>query len=206
MAAGQGGEGSPGESPHYSPYGLAGQQLGELAFKLAPYLASPTKEMPFAPGDTPRWTDDDRQTFWGELMDFEFSVPMLEREVEREAKGDFDRRFPNIVRFHAALPFSEDERRWYVAEHGIVWELDVDKRMDALEKARVEEGTDEEIAIEAQIIALGTQQGVDRRDFVRRWAAWRREVDEFAGQGQIDDARTALDLLGHELLPNTPSA
>jgi hypothetical protein len=168
-------------------YGVAGRQLGDFAFVLRDHLAIANEEMPFTPADTPRWDEDDRQAF-ADLMDFEASVPGLEYRVH----GDFDSAFPNIGRFRAELPFSDEERLWIVDERSMVWELESEDLV----------GIEGSFPFEARIMTLGLRQGVDRSDLVRRWAAWRRDADEFADQGKLDRAREALDLIGRELLPN----
>jgi hypothetical protein len=187
MTTEHGSDGSGGIG--HEQYGIARREVGDFAFVLLDHLALVSKEMPFAPGDTPRWDDDDRQAF-ADLMDFEASVQGLEDEIQ----GDFDSTFPNVSRFHAALPFSDEDRRWIVDERNMVWELESE------DLARIEGS----FPFEARIITLGLRQGVDRTDLVRRWAAWRRDADEFADQGKLEIACEALALIGRELLPGGP--
>ena len=200
MAAGQGGEGSPGESPLYSPYGENGRQVGESALKLLARLASPITEMPFAPGETQHWNDDDREAF-RDFIDIEIGVQGFEADAEREGlDSDIDRRFPNIGRFHAALPFSDRERRW-LPDHAFLWSLGNDAYQEAMEAVGMT-AADDDTPIEIQIITLGEQQQIAGRDLVVRWATWRRDIDQYAGEGRLDEAHTALDLIGRQMLPN----
>jgi hypothetical protein len=173
--------------PPYGPYGLGGTQVGEFAFRLRERLSEPDKEMPFAPGETPRWNRNDRGEF-GALMDLETSLPMLERDDAVQGR-DVHELFPNLRGFHDMLPFSDDERRWLVAGdrdlYGL-WDTPSDP----------EEG----VLVDVGIIATGERDGMAGGDMVRRWAAWRREVDEFAGRAILSQTDSFLKLLGRDLV------
>lgn len=51
------------------------------------------------------------------------------------------------------------------------------------------------------IVEAGLRRVVKGRDLMRRWWAWRRDLDEFADQGGLDQARAALVNLAGELIP-----
>jgi hypothetical protein len=60
-------------------------------------------------------------------------------------------------------------------------------------------------AIDHQIITVGDREGADRRDFVRRWAAWRRRRDEFTDLRAFQRVNEALMDIGFEMCPGGPS-
>lgn len=97
--------------------------------------------------------------------------------------------------WHAALPFSEAERRLI---------LDVHR---SPEREAIEPGPDNVRATaklvrktELELIDGGVRRLVKGRDLMRRWWLWRRDMDEFAGQGGLDQARTALAALADRLI------
>jgi hypothetical protein len=154
-------------------------------------LASMTEAMPFARGETPRWGNSDLQAFGG-YLDFELSLMHVDSALE----GDVDNRLPDVRRVHDGLPFSDDEREWIWTQRRFGW-----RREPGDEPGKVGEGRS---AIDSQLIKLGDRQGEDRRDLVRRWAAWRRGTDEFADRAAFRHAMGALFSLGVELCPEGP--
>jgi hypothetical protein len=87
-------------------------------------------------------------------------------------------------RLFAATPFTEGERRWLYEEPS----------------HRTQRGLGELVGQTAEILDAGVLQVVQGRDVVRRWWAWRRERDEFAGQGSLDEAREALGAMSLKLV------
>jgi hypothetical protein len=192
MTAEQGGE----ESPKRPPYELHGaeHQLGSTVFLFLEHLASPSREMPFAPGEPLRWATHDRLLL-GVLTDIERFIPVAEEALEerkaagQEAPGtNVDSRFPALGRFYAALPFTAAERRWLFAQQLTIWGIDGDFTWTGA------------FPYEERILTLGQREGIDRSDLVRRWPAWRRGADEFKDGVQLAAAEESLTELGRELL------
>lgn len=181
MTAEHGGEASRRYEPGFSPFGVAGQRAGELAYLLQGCLESPIKKLPYAPGETPHWTDDDRLTF-RYLLDLEASMPALADEVH----GLYvEQRFPAIMLFRANLPYGPGYWDWIP---------------DRVER----EGSS---PYEEQLMRLYKEgypgQG-DEAAFAHMWVAWRRRLGEFSDPALLNNAGEALGELGGELLPNSP--
>jgi hypothetical protein len=175
--------------PQYGIWGPEGDSVGRFAFNFREYLWLPDKEMPFAPGETPRWNSNDREVF-ASLIDLESALPSLEQEDVVQGR-DLHALFPNLRLFHDVLPFSDKERHWLTAGH----------RRDMYGLFDTEAiHSDDGIPFDAGIIATGEPDRMPGGDMVRRWAAWRREVDEFAGREILSQAGRFLNLLGRELV------
>jgi hypothetical protein len=183
-----------------SRYGEAGAEAGLFAFYLRDHLRAPDPEMPPALGgphpsqlldEHPGWTDDDHKAF-GHLMSLEDNLALL-RPVDEVFDSNQIDLFDNLRRFHAALPFSEGERHWLIAAERIEWPIAATGILEPI------------ATMEDVIISTGVKTPVVGFELVRRWVAWRREAGAFAGQGSLDDARDALDLVGRELLPEAES-
>lgn len=170
----------------YSPYGLSGRQVGNYAVLLRDHIAASDEQHARSPDQAPLWDRVDRGTF-GFLLALEESLPMLDDEV-----GDTSGQFPALVNFHASLPFTATEREWLVAKSGALWES------EPKDVSHIQSDT---FSVEQKIIELGAQQGIAGADMVRRWAAWRRNADEFTENSTREEAAYALDGLAHELLP-----
>ncbi len=125
------------------------------------------------------------------FLNMEERLPSLERRLGAPAAT----RFPDLARFHAAVPFTDAEREWLVAKSRALWEFEP-KDMPAIH--------DRTFSIEQKITELGAQQGVAGAGMVRRWAAWRRNMDEFAENSTREEAAYALDGLIHQLYPYGP--
>jgi hypothetical protein len=94
--------------------------------------------------------------------------------------------------YHEALPFSEGERRWLSQVCNDTPEVPVAEEMFRLE--------------EAEVITAGVRRTVKGGDLTRRWWSWRRQTDEFIGQGSLDAARLGLDSIAKLFLPRNPTA
>lgn len=202
--------------------------LGLHAYMLYMDLEPVDAPLPFQPGEQPHWTDPDREAFTGyidlrmseDLVADRFEVDRVPRPDSREPltsvqtqawfRFQIDRnrrlgqRFPQLARIHAGLPLTDQERTWLRHEHRWSWEFVEEDELDAVwrdaeQRARPDEG--KWFPIDFQIITLGDQYGVDARDMVRRWAAWRRGTDEFTDRTSFDQTREALLSLGQELKP-----
>lgn len=192
MPTAQGGEGPQGHEQGQSPYNLAGRQVGELALMLHACMESPNSDMPFRPGDTPQWAQEDRDAMIN-LLWLERSLPMLKREVG----GEVEQHFPSVSRFHATIPFTKDERQWLVTEDSQLWEWEPTQKEAEAHKLDYP-------VVDRQIIRVAPRHNMDGDDLVRRWAAWRRRVQEFTDQNGLDEAQQALNDLGRELFPYGP--
>ena len=82
-----------------------------------------------------------------------------------------------LLRLHGAMPFDEVERDWLFEAH------DETQGPNSITLIRRREAT---------IVSGGLRRVVQGRDLIRRWWSWRRETDEFSGQGSLDQARDAL--------------
>lgn len=181
------------------PFGI-GTFLGSGARGMIEQLAPST----WQPGDRRRWQAAD---YWSltSLYGFEREcVPLLGRESldhsvlhgPEEAKREFEQVVSRLTAaFHDALPFDDTERRWAVD----VFERELGggggvahERRAATERFRA---TEDELTID------GVAQVVSGRELGRRWWAWRRNADEFAERGSLDDARAALRGLTELLSP-----
>jgi hypothetical protein len=90
----------------------------------------------------------------------------------------------------AATPFSEGERRW-------IYETPNQRRGQGLEEL---------VGKATEIMEAGVYGTVSGRDLARRWWAWRRESQEFAGQNSLGEARGSLGNIALKLVnePNWP--
>jgi hypothetical protein len=135
-----------------------------------------------SPGD---WHEDDWDTF-GELRHMDTGVPLFQQAPDPFLDGgDAVELHRRLTRFHAALPFSESERLWLCS-------IDFPYSTDFAGRVA---------AIDAEVFNAGIRQRVPGAELIRRWAAWRREADEYAGQGSLREARCLLGQIGEQLLP-----
>jgi hypothetical protein len=168
------------------PYGGMGREIGSFAFHMLSALEARGEDMPYASDETPRWGESDRKTF-EYLHEFDTGIAFMKPadEVGAPELGDL---FRNFRRFSSALPFSEGERHWLFAAYRSFSPLGIE----------LEEGI---VTTETTIVSAGLRQPLHGRDLVRRWAAWRREADEFAAQGSLTEANVALRFIGEQLVP-----
>lgn len=185
-----------------SPYGADGDSVGSFAWQLREILGLPTGEMPFASDEQPRWDRVDERAFLC-LVDMNAGLPFLDPSESVEGRDVADL-FRHFRRFHAALPFAEGERHWLLGAYKTIPRESLPKGMTPREAFQLR-GISDVVAglavTETVIISAGLRTRVIGRDLIRRWAAWRREADEFAGQGSLLEARNMLQLIGHELAP-----
>jgi hypothetical protein len=88
---------------------------------------------------------------------------------------------------NVALPYDEAERYWLFAAYSEAYGPD---SISTIRQREPEE-----------IVSRGLRRVIDGRDLMRRWWAWRRETDEFRGQGTLDIAREALRKLIETVAP-----
>jgi hypothetical protein len=175
-----------------SPYGMTGGETGEHVLGLLENLLTPKTPMPFEPGETPRWDDTDIEAFeYVALLDGDMRCLDPTYEEGSVNTGLTHEAWQQLT---PSLPFGEGERNWLIQT--------LYRPMGQTDKPTVRERYPNAfLPIEATVISGGVHQVVQSRDLVRRWASWRRETDEFAGQGNITRAIFLLDHLAYELVP-----
>lgn len=168
------------EWDHYGPFGLHGNSSGREALDLLDGLR-------LRGGDpNPREPVDGDSPVYESLVEFDTGLMFIEPHPDMEGGeiGDLHRLFGN---FHVALPFTEGERRWLYrrgrggADSASGYLHDLAGQYD-----RIMEG--------------GVMREVNGGDLMRRWRAWRREEDEFAGQDSLERAMRALSDIAHRLI------
>jgi len=92
-----------------------------------------------------------------------------------------------LFRYRVALPYDEAERHWLYDAYGAAW------GPDSIQIIRNQE---------ARVMSSGLQRVLLGRDLVRRWWAWRRETDEYSGQGSAAAARETLRKMIETLSPD----
>jgi hypothetical protein len=189
------------ERMRYGPYGLAGHDLGGYALDLSIMLRAPDEQVPVAADNGPTWSEDDRHAF-DTYVDFRRASDSvgLDHETSGNAFYSPDRwkRANELSRtvdlFHVALPFSEGERRWLL-DYAMAFGFG--RAPTGFELPDSISGT------ETTIISAGLRQVLKGRELVRRWAAWRRGVDEFAEQDTVDEARRHAIAIARRVLPKS---
>lgn len=167
-------------------YGDVGEWTGREARTLLDELSQPLLES----------QRDERGWYWPEgsalaaLVDMDWHMPHIRAtgDVLPEEMEAFDTR---LEAFRLALPLTEAERSWLHRLH-----IAVDPHSSSFE-VDIGEADDE-------VVSAGLRVRLDGKDMLRRWQAWRRETDEYDGQGTLDLAREALRGIVQLLLPHWP--
>lgn len=180
-------EGEPG----YSPYSMTGEDIGNAAVNLRDRVAAYGVHDSI-PNRPPIWNKADDMAF-SCFLDLEERLPSP--SFERERGEPIETHFPDLERFHAAVPFTAAERDWLVAKSRALWEV------EPKDMLAIHNGT---FSMEQKIIELGAQQGVAGTDMVRRWAAWRRNLHEFRDHPTSEEAGDALARLIQQIFPYGP--
>jgi hypothetical protein len=165
------------EWDQYGPYGMMGDSSGREALALLDGLR-------LRGGDPePRHSVDGDSMVYERLHELDTGLMFIEPHPDMEG-GEYGKLHRLFEDFHVALPFTEGERRWLYRQvsqghpgylHDFAGQTD-----------RIMEG--------------GMMREVNGGDLVRRWRAWRREDDEFAGQNSLDRAMRALSDISHRLI------
>jgi hypothetical protein len=136
------------------------------------------------------WGEDDFRIF-DNLEQLETGICLIEPQPDMDG-GDIANLHRTFGRLHVALPLSEAERRWLfnplVKEAG---------RREGMHHPETLIGFTEEVT------SGGIKQVLQGRELVRRMSAWRRESEEFAGQGSFEEARQALGDIAITLVTET---
>lgn len=162
-------------------YGIHGWRASIHAGLLLDDLRAPHGKVPVTDDGLLAWNDYDWMAF-STYQGFRHELDWIEPRDGMEAVSR------EVDLFHACLPFSEGERRWL---------LDF-ADSTKLAPARLEKLI---VGVEATITSNGLHQVVKGRELVRRWAAWRRETDEFAGQGTVGEAQQHIRKISQLLQP-----
>jgi hypothetical protein len=153
------------------PYGKAPYSLGIHANDLLLDLS----DVPKWSEHSRRWVPSDHWSFqsWFNIED---QIPLAQAEPKL---GEDEIIYLNdiLTRFHVALPFDEAEREWLLTAYDEAW------GPNSISIIRTREAT---------LVSNGLQRVVQGRDLARRWWSWRREANEFSGQGSLSLARDAL--------------
>ena len=132
--------------------------------------------------EVPQWSEGSRrwlQSDWFCLQNWwniEIKTPAAQVEPRLQV-DDVINLNEMLTRFNVALPFDEAERDWLFTAYDEAW------GPGCIRTIRRQEAT---------IVSSGLRQVIQGRDLMRRWWSWRRETDEYAGQGSLDLAREAL--------------
>ncbi len=137
--------------------------------------------------DAPVRTDGERRWFVSDhrallaSMSFEDRIRSngLPSELPADARAELN---GYLDSWHTALPFNE-------AERGIVCSA---YRSVSRKVCAYREVPGQLRRQEFEIVNVGLRRIVRGRDLMRRWWSWRREMDEFAGQGSLAEAKAAL--------------
>ncbi len=89
---------------------------------------------------------------------------------------------------NVALPYDEAERHWLYAAYDEAYGPNSVSIIEQREPV--------------EVVTRGLRRVIDGRDLMRRWWAWRRETDEFRGQGTLHVAREALRELIETVAPS----
>lgn len=175
---------SPNSNKAGHPYGDVGKTAGTEAYQLLDCLSRPITPEEC---DQHGWHDADCDALTT-LVDFDWLVPHIRAtsEVSAEEMAGFDLK---LVAFRAALPFTTPELNLLV-------------KPDRSISPDFEGISDEVGSLYEEIVTAGVRRVVEGRDLLRRWLAWRREADEYTGQGTLDLAREALRGIVELLAPD----
>jgi hypothetical protein len=176
----------PTSNERNHPYGDIGAEVGAEAQFLLGELCRPLSEDGYydADGQRSEWHFADYYGLVG-YFELERLVPHIRAtdEVSVEEMNALDLKLRAV---RLALPLTEAERNWL---------LDAKTLPDSLGPFRVPE---------IELVSAGLCQVGGGSDAMRRWFAWRREIDEYAGQGTLDMAREALRGIVELLCPGKP--
>jgi hypothetical protein len=150
--------------------------FGDVGIVLLEYLCDPrfSHDAPLRGDDLQALADvEELYRYAARLFD-----PLLDADPAYEL---VDRYAAKWLQFQTALPFSEGERAWFLhVDYDLEPDDSPDEEGDKLSRQR------------GYIVDAGVQRIVSGHELLHRWLAWRRETDQFKGQGTLDLARHVL--------------
>lgn len=158
----------------YEQFGPIGGDVARYAGELIGYM-SPELDSPSGQSGWP--TPTRPLEVWLEL---EADIQLIDVPTDVTYEGR-QKLHDTLHAFHTALPFNEAERDWLCQTYNRLGE-----RHLVTEIPELIEG------YEDHIMMAGVRRVVSGRDLMRRWITWRREADEYEGQGSLGQARNAL--------------
>ncbi|MHB8242653.1 MAG: hypothetical protein ACYDHN_11750 [Solirubrobacteraceae bacterium] len=159
----------------YERFGPIGEEIGDYARELIENFSAEPDELGPESHEMPK-SDYRALEDW---LEIEEAVPLI--DVTLDVEGSERRMVHNaLFEFNTALPFSEAERGWLNRMYRHLARQSAKEMPQAIE------------CYEDQVMASGVRQVVSGRDLMRRWVAWRRQTDEYEGQGSLDQAVEAL--------------
>jgi len=170
-----------GEGVRFEPFGESGAEAASAASTMATILAWPVDRAELL-------VERPDYDALNVLCDLDETRQRLRPErhlITDEVQGNLDRLWTS---FYTALPFSEGERAW------VIDTIQHSPRIITVEKT-VDFVSDQE----GEIVAEGVRRRVSGSELMRRWLAWRRETEEYAGQGTLAVARETLGRLERHL-------
>jgi hypothetical protein len=163
----------------YGPFGHHGDDVGGRALSVYSALSQPAPSSLSLNGKPLVWGENDFRIFEN-VQELETGIRFIEPHPDMDG-GDIGNLHRAFFRWHVALPLSEAERLW------IFDPLDGD--FARKERMHFPESI---IGFTGEVISGGIKQALQGQEIVRRMSAWRRETDEFVGQGSLEEARQAL--------------
>lgn len=168
-----------GQYEKYGPFGDWGDHVGQCSIIVLDALLEEVPTDVRVDGKLTVLSKNDSRVF-EELVDLEGGIECIrpDSSVEASTARDLHRAFR---RFHTSLPLSEAERHWWL--HGAS-----DRQTSRVDPCQ----PDSLLGVAEEVTSGGLRQVIQGRELVRRMGAWRRQTDEFAGQGTLEEARQAL--------------
>jgi hypothetical protein len=105
--------------------------------------------------------------------------PLMDASPDYGLLGRFNAKW---TQFQTALPLSQGEREWLLG-------LEYNRECKDLSAQSLGDALSRQ---EGHITDAGVRRVVSGHELLHRWLAWRRETDQFKGQGTLDLARRAL--------------
>jgi len=170
---------------HWQPDGPFGSFGYDLSLDAKSLIEDLSADLEWSPGDPLAWETTDRMALecWFEL---DSGIPLLEVPFEQTGVPSI-RLHDTILAFRTALPFNEAERAWLHAMRSVP---NAPADFDPGQRIESQTGT---------IMVAGVRRPVSGHNLMSRWLAWRRQTDEYQGQGSLDQAREALQSLREQL-------
>jgi Arc/MetJ-type ribon-helix-helix transcriptional regulator len=177
-------DGDRSQYERFGPFGAHGSVTAEDALDLLEELLADSSG---AASGRSVWDRHDRRAF-GSLCELYANWRFIEPapDVDGAEIGELHR---SLTDLSLAVPFSEAERTWLFSRY--------------LQGEQVPDGL---YGSTAEVMSAGVRRVIQGRDLARRWWAWRRDEDEFAGQGGLDQARHVLGAIAIQLVRGEDSS